>query len=517
MTTTATASSTTDPASIGPNYAELLGAWRDAEVLHSASSVLMWDMETMLPEKGTEARSEQMRMLAGLVHERRTTERMGELLAAAEGEASASGDTTAQANIRELRRDYDQLTKLPQSLVEEMTKTRSLAQHAWSKARDANDFAAFLPWLEKQVELNRRKAECLGAPAGGELYDALLDQYEPEMTAARTEEIFTPLRAFTVDLLERVRTSGADVDDTLATTPLPVEQQKRFVRRVVEAIGFDFEAGRMDDSTHPFCEGAAPGDTRLTNRYREDAWCDALSSGMHEAGHGMYEQGLPAERWGSPAGEAISLGIHESQSRMWENQIGRSLPFWEWALPIAQDIFGSALDGATPETMHASANTVQPSFIRVEADEVTYNLHIMLRFAMERAMLAGELKPKDLPGAWNERFKADFGLDVPDDRRGCLQDIHWSMGAIGYFPTYTFGNLYAAQLWDAMGETITNRDELVRRGEFAPILDWLRTNVHAHGRTYKAEDLCERITGKPLQADPLRAYLGGKVKAVYGV
>jgi carboxypeptidase Taq len=274
----------------------------------------------------------------------------------------------------------------------------------------------------------------------------------------------------------------------------------------------------MDDAVHPFCEGIGPGDTRLTNRYRPDGWLDQLSSATHEAGHGMYEQGVAkGEHFGMPLGEAVSLGIHESQSRMWENQIGRSREFWEWGIGVAREVFGDALKGVDAETVFRVANIVEPHFIRVESDEVTYNLHIMLRFDMERAMIAGDLNPKDLPGVWNERMKKDQGLIVKEDRLGCLQDIHWSMGAVGYFATYSLGNIYAAQLWEAMGKAIPDREARVSRGEFGAILSWLRENVHVHGRRYSPEDLCERATGQRLQSDALMRHLDAKVGAVYAV
>jgi carboxypeptidase Taq len=349
-----------------------------------------------------------------------------------------------------------------------------------------------------------------------------MDLFEPTMTARRTAEVFAPLREFTVDLLARLREKTAGFTDMPDTAAAEVETdtaaQKRFCRRVLGAMGFDFDAGRLDEAAHPFCSGIGPGDTRLTNRYRPDGWLDALSGGMHEGGHGLYEQGLPkGERFGSPLAEAVSLGIHESQSRMWENMVGRSPEFWRWALPIAKEALGPALASCDEQAVYRAANLMRPSFIRVESDELTYNLHIMLRFDMERAMLRGDLACADLPGAWNERFEKDWGMPVTDDAVGCLQDVHWSMGAIGYFPTYTLGNLYSAQFWEAIGRDMPDRDERVERGEFGEILAWTRDNIHRHGRRYPAEELAKNATGEGLSHDALARHLEARASAVFGL
>ncbi len=522
MSSATTASSPAQTCSGSKAYDQLLETLRLDETLKSVASTLSWDQETMMPEGGAALRADQLTMLSGLIHERNTDPRLGDLLSEAEADSAIADDPIAQANLREIRRDFDMATKLPKSLVEEMARCNSQGMMAWKAARAANDFPKFLPWLEKTFELNRRKAECLGVPEGGELYDALMDIYEPGMTAKRTEEIFGPLREFTVPLVQKVaeaKAAGKAPSIEPAVRKLPIDKQVEFATRVTAAMGFDYSCGRMDPSTHPFCQGMGPGDCRLTNRYRENGWCDALSSGTHEAGHGMYEQGLPkAERFGQPLAESVSLGIHESQSRMWENQVGRSHAFWKWALPVAREIFGAeALKGIEVESIFKAANIVEPNFIRVESDEVTYNLHIMLRFELERAMIRGDLACKDLPGVWNERIKNDLGLTVTEDRIGCLQDIHWSMGAVGYFATYTFGNLYSAQFWQAMGESMPGREQDIERGDFSAILKWVREHIHQHGRRYSAGELCERATGKKLSSEPLMRYLESKVQAVYGV
>lgn len=498
-------------------YARLTAELKEIATLGSVAAVISWDQETMMPPAGAGLRAAQREQMSALVHTRRTSKRLGDLIRASESWAKKKGDPRILANLREIRRDFDRATKLPASLVAEIARCSSLGMEAWKGARKESNFKKFLPWLKKSMDLARQKAKCYGVPRGGELYDALLDEYEPGMTAARTDAVFGPLRERLVPLIEAVAGSRAAPSDKPARISLPIDQQKRFVRLVCERIGFDFNAGRADESAHPFCDGIGPGDTRMTNRYRDDGWTDSLGTAMHESGHAMYEQGLPKEElFGQPLAEYISLGIHESQSRMWENLVGRSRPFWNWASGEAVGVFGRAVSFIAAKDLYNAVNIVRPNLIRVESDELTYNLHIMLRFDLERAMVNGNMDPKDLPSVWNKRINTDLGLKVPDDRRGCLQDVHWSAGLIGYFPTYTFGNLYASQFWEAMAKALPKRDALMEKGNFGPILAWLRKNIHAQGRRYSAADLCKRATGKPLSHDPLLRHLENKVRAVYG-
>ncbi|HEX2092709.1 MAG TPA: carboxypeptidase M32 [Longimicrobiaceae bacterium] len=517
MATTETATATPRTGEASP-YAELTRHLREAAVLASARATLAWDQETMMPPAGVALRAEQLSALTALAHERRTSPRVAELLVACEEDPELTGDPVTAANLREVRREYELITRLPTSLVRELAETSSQALEVWRDARERDDFPAFAPWLERIVRLNRAKAECYGVPEGGDLYDPLLDEYEPGMTSVEVERVFTSLRAGLAPLIEAIAESPRRPDPRIAKIAIPRQRQEELNRRVLERIGFDFGAGRMDVSTHPFCEGMGPGDTRLTTRYTEEGFLDSLVSCMHEAGHGMYEQGLPkAEHFGQPIAEAASLGIHESQSRMWENMVGRSRPFWDWALPEARRVFGATLDGVDGEEAYAFLNSVEPGLIRVEADEATYNLHVMLRFDLERAMLCGDLPVRDLPGAWNGRIRQDLGIEVPDDRRGCLQDIHWSLGAMAYFPTYTLGNLYSAQLWETIVAAVPELDDRMRAGDFAPLLGWLRENVHRHGRRFPAPELCERVTGRPLSPEPLLRYLEGKLRPLYGI
>jgi carboxypeptidase Taq len=501
----------------GTPYERLLAELRETATLASVAATLGWDQEVMMPTAAAPLRSEQAALLSGLVHERRTGSLLGELLAACEADAGLAADPDAAANLRALRRDYDRNTRLPTALVREMAETSTRAMHAWRDAREASDFAAFAPWLEKLLELNRRTAAHLGIPEGGDAYDALLDTYEPGMRSAELDRLFGDLRAGLVPLIRELREEGRAPDTAWLETPLAVERQAEFNRMVVERMGFDFRAGRLDVSTHPFCESPGPGDTRLTTRYDAARMLGALHATMHETGHGLYEQNLPkAERFGQPLAEAASFGVHESQSRMWENFVGRGRPFWEWALPeLQRQVDDPAVAALDVDTVYRGLNAVEPNLIRIESDEATYNLHIMLRFDLERAMLAGDLAVADLPGAWNERVRADLGLEVPDDRRGVLQDIHWSMGAVGYFPTYTLGNLYAAQLWEAVSAALPDLDAQLRGGELSGLLEWLKAHVHAHGRRHAAPELIRLATGQPLSHEPLLGYLGTKLRSVY--
>jgi carboxypeptidase Taq len=498
-------------------YDELRRRLREAQTLISINELLAWDQETMMPPKAATFRAEEKALLAKLAHERVTDPRIGDLLAECETDDDLLADPATRANLREIRRTYDRAVKLPVALVAEISETSSLAMEAWRGARKRADFAAFLPWMVKQVALNRRKAECWGWPEGGESYDALLDDFEPHTTAASLEAIFAPLRRELTALIEVLHASpGASAAGPLRLD-LPEERQHAFNIALLARIGFEVDAGRLDVSTHPFSAGIAPGDTRLTTRYPVGGFLDALGSTLHEAGHALYEQGLPKERFvGQPLGEPLGLGIHESQSRLWENHVGRSRAFCRWVWPELQRHFGAPVAGLSEDDLYRALNVVRPNLIRVESDEATYHLHIMLRFDLERAMLRGDLAPADLPAAWNERVERDLGLAVPDDARGCLQDIHWSMGAIGYFPTYTLGSLYAAQLWEAALAQHPDLPRSIERGEFAPLLAWLREQVHVHGRRFPAEGLCLRVTGRPLGHEPLLRHLGSKLRPLYG-
>ena len=507
-------------ATLPKHYAELITLKRQSGTLGSIAALVSWDQETYMPPAGAKARAEQTSMLAGIIHQRKTSERVGELLTQCEGDADLNQVGSAEAaNIREMRRDYDLATKLPNDLVEALAKAQSEAQECWKHARKNNDFPAFAPALTEVLNLTKQKAECYGVEQGGEIYDPLLQEYEPHTTAKDIETVFTPLRERLSAFIAEVMDTGTEPRVDFLHREIATDKQHAFGEAVTAKLGFDYKKGRLDTTTHPFCSGFGPGDTRMTTRYALDNFPDAISSTMHECGHGLYEQGLLKEGdlFGTPMTDAVSLGIHESQSRMWENMVGRSRAFWTWALPVANKHFDNAFGDIDLPTFVKAMNTCTPSFIRVESDESTYNLHVMLRFELERAMISGDLAISDLPGAWNEKFKSMLGLDVPSDAKGCLQDVHWSFGLIGYFPTYTLGNLYAAQMWETINEQIPDLDEQMAVGEFSALLGWLREHIHQHGRRYSAAELCQRSTGKPLSADPLMRHLESRVKPAYGL
>ncbi len=348
-------------------------------------------------------------------------------------------------------------------------------------------------------------------------YDALLDEYEPGATAFEIQHIFAGLSAELVPLIAAIKDSTLRPNTGIFNRDYPIDVQKIFGTAAAAAIGFDFAAGRLDVTTHPFCSAIGPGDCRITTRFNQRSFCDSFFGILHEAGHGIYEQGLDPEYHGTPLGNYCSLGFHESQSRLWENQVGRSLPFWEHFFPRAQQVFLDPLREVTLNDFFFAINEVKPSFIRVESDEATYNLHIVLRFELELALISGDLQPADLPGAWNEKFHAMFGITPPDDRQGCLQDIHWSMGGLGYFPTYTLGNLYAAQFMAQIRRELPDLDDDFRRGQFGRLKHWLNQNIHRLGRRFRANERCQWLTGEPLNHRPLMQYLRDKYERLYGI
>ena len=498
-------------------YTELLEHLGRTTLLASCASVLGWDEQTYLPAGGAGHRAEQLALLSGLTHERATDPRVGELLTELESRDDLGAEGSVERiNVREARRGYDRATKLPQSLVEEMSRTTTLAQHAWVDARKNSDYAEFEPWLEKQIGLKREEAEAIGY-GDGQPYDALLDAYEPGATSAEVQAAFDPLRDELVPLVAAIGESDQKPDGEIITRFYPESAQREFGIAAATAIGFDFSRGRLDIAAHPFCSGFGPGDCRLTTRYDEHHFPGAFFGTLHEAGHGIYEQGLDESAYGTPIGETTSLGIHESQSRMWENLVGRSRAFWEFFFPQAQAAFPEALAHISVDDFHRAVNDVQPSFIRVEADEVTYNLHIMLRFELEQAMLTGDLLAGDVPGAWNETFTRYFGITPQTDSDGCLQDIHWSAGLFGYFPTYALGNMYAAQFFETADTELGGLHEQFARGEFGPLKAWLTEKIHRQGKRYPAPELVEHVTGEKLSHAPLMRHLYDRFEALYGL
>ncbi len=481
---------------------ELSARLQELRDLGAAAALLSWDQEVMLPPRGAPARARQSAALAGVLHERLCDPALGRLLAEAAAAGAAGLDAAA---VREATRDRDRAVRVPRELVTELAAATSVAQQAWVGARERADWAAFAPHLARLVALKRREAEAVGYDA--EPYDALLDEFEPGARAATLTPLFARLREEIVALLGTVGDAPAEGP---LTGDFPIARQETLSREVLAFMGFDLEAGRLDVSAHPFTTGTSRGDVRLTTRYDPRDLRVGLYATIHEAGHGLYEQGIPDELAGTPLADAASLGIHESQSRLWENMIGRSREFWEHWAPRVRALFPDRLEGVTAEAMYRAVNAVRPSLIRIEADEVTYNLHIVLRFELERALLAGEIAVEDLPAHWNARLRETLGVRPADDAEGVLQDIHWACGLFGYFPTYTLGNLYAAQFHAQACRDIGDLPGLIARGDTAPLLAWLRAKIHARGRILPAQELCREVTGRGLETGPFVAYLRAK-------
>jgi carboxypeptidase Taq len=498
--------------SIAETYQQVIAWSKDVSLAGAIFEMLDWDLQVNLPKKGFARRSDQLAWIQGQRHRRLTdkemvakvyelADRMNEL------------DADAQVNVREWKRALDRATKAPVELVEEIARHNSLTQGVWIEARKNSDFAKFAPYLEKTVDLQKQLASAWGFARP---YDGLLDANEPFATEASIRALLDDLKARLVPFLHRIFGAKQYDASPIVGRNFPVDKQREFGLAVIGKLGFDFDGGRQDVSAHPFCTGTK-GDVRITSRFFADDPRPSLFGMIHEAGHAMYEQGLPDDRLGTPLGESVSLGVHESQSRFWENIVGRSIPMWRYFYPEIKKAFPAALGDVPLETFHRCVNVVAPSLIRVEADEATYNLHIILRFEIERALLAGELRVADLPAAWNAKMKEYLDIAVPNDAEGVLQDVHWSLGSLGYFPTYTIGTLYGAQLWDKIRADMPGLEALIARGEFAPLLEWLRQHIHRYGKRYGGDELIERATGKKPTAEPFMNYLREKFGPLYGV
>lgn len=453
-----------------------------------------------------------MATLGVLIHDRITDKRVGKWLKELNKSKLSPRDAAMVARVQH---GYDRATKIPAAFIEAYTKQRSKTQSLWIQARQKNDFALFAPELKKILELTRKQADYLGYK--DHPYDALHDAYEVGSTVANIKAVFAPLRDETVKLVKAVLQSKKKISDKVLYQYYEEELQETFAVKVVKAFGYDFHHGRLDRTVHPFAQGMGKYDVRITTRYDRNFLSMALFGTMHEAGHAMYEQGIADKYYRTPLGHSISLGIHESQSRLWENLVGRSLPFWQWAYPDLQKTFPKQLKKVPLESFYAAINKVEPSLIRVEADEITYNLHIMVRFELELAMLEGTLKVKDLPEAWNSKYQDYLGMTPPNDAEGCMQDIHWSYGLIGYFPTYTLGNIMSVQLFEAAKKTHPKLEQDIGNGQFENLLSWLRQNVHEHGSRYLPQELLKKATGGTLDSGPYIAYLNNKFGSLYGI
>ncbi|MGZ3459221.1 MAG: carboxypeptidase M32 [Archangium sp.] len=493
-------------------FGALLARMQELRDLGGLIGLATWDQETYLPPKGAESRAHQLSTLQGLYHERLVDPRLGELLAWADGNPGLTEDPRAMARV--LAHERDRAVKVPKALVQALAEAQSRGLVAWREARKQNRFAVFEPVLERMLALRREQADAYGH--GGERYDALLEGYEPGMRVARLTPVLTALRDQLVPLVAALQSAPRQVPDLFRGRRFDPEAQWRFSLRLLEDMGFDLEAGRQDRSAHPFSSGQHPTDVRLTTDITEGS-LEGLFSTLHEGGHGLYEQGFSQAHDRTPLASAPSSGLHESQSRLWENQVGRSRAFWTHYFPLLREAFPEALAGVDLDTFHAAVNRVAPSLIRVEADEVTYNLHIVLRYELELLLLRDELPLDELPSAWNERMRRFLGVTPPDDAKGVLQDIHWATGEFGYFPSYALGNLYAASLHAAAQRALPKLEEGLARGELRPLREWLCAQVHAEGFRQPAEELVRKVTGQGLTDKDFLAYLESKYGALYGV
>ena len=497
---------------MGDSYSEFLDLVKELHDIGHAQGLLSWDQETCMPVKGVAQRARSLGVLAGIGHERLTAARLVELVAELSA-ADLKGDPAV--NLREIKRDQDRALKIPRELVVKLSETTSLAHEAWVEAREKSRFDLFAPWLSKILELEKEVAHKVGFE--GTIYNAFLDEYEPYARAEDVGPVLAELGELLAPLARRILDTGKRPAEGILDQSFPVDEQEIFGRRVMQDLGFDADGGRLDVAVHPFCSGLGAGDVRLTTRYSPEHFNDSLFGIIHECGHGLYEQGLPEEAAGTPVARSVSLGIHESQSRLWENMVGRSREFWDHYLPELKGQFPTQLSDVDADAFYAAVNQVEASFIRVEADEVTYNLHILLRFELEKALVEEALDVSDLPQAWSDGMERFLGIRPSSDSEGVLQDVHWSSGLIGYFPTYTLGNLYAAQFMRQAQREIPDLADRLRIGDFEGLLAWLRSSIHARGSRLTAAELVKEVTGEDLQAGYLMEYLERKFGEIYGL
>ncbi|MDW5595001.1 carboxypeptidase M32 [Conexibacter stalactiti] len=489
--------------------------------LSSAAGLLGWDQQTMMPERANPLRAEQLGTLSGIVHERFTDDAIGRLLHALEGEEEAlrqaDPDSDDAALIRVARRDYEKSKRVPAELAVEMARAGALGHQAWVQARERSDFASFLPFLRRNVELKRQYVELFDDEGHDDPYDVLLDDYEEGMKTAEVATLFSELRAQLVPLIAQIAEKSDAVDNAPLHGSFEPARQAVLVRGVLERLGWSPDGWRLDEAEHPFAASFGPTDVRLTTRYDPSYIGMALYGGIHEMGHGLYEAGVAPQLARTPLASGASLGLHESQSRLWENVVGRGRPFAGFLHGELQRVFPEQFGAIDAESYYRAVNKVQPSLIRVEADEATYGLHIILRFELEREMIAGTLDLAELPEAWNARMKQYLGIDVPDDASGVLQDVHWSAGEIGYFSTYALGNLIAAQLWQRARADLPQLDEQLAAGDGSALRAWLGDHLHRYGRKLPPKELVQRIVGGPIAVQPFADYLRAKLTPLYGL
>jgi carboxypeptidase Taq len=497
-----------------PAWQELRDRLGEVSDLGRARALLAWDERTQMPAGGATARADQLATLARIRHQRLSSGELGRLLEQlAEPAGELDPDSDDASLVRIATREWSKAQRVPAELRAELTRTTSLAERAWMEARERSDFGHFLPHLERVVELRRRYVDCF-APYEHP-YDPLLDDYEPGMTTADLRPVLEALRQGLGPLVEGIAASRVELDDSCLHGSFPLAAQAELSRRLVELLPLEPGAWRLDTTTHPFATAIAPSDIRLTTRYDETYVGSAIWAVIHEAGHGIYENGMPHELRRTPAGHPASLGFHESQSRLWENWVGRSRPFMGPLLDLLREAFAGRFGEIDADALYRAANVVRPSLIRVEADEVTYNLHIAMRFELELEIFEGALSPAELPEAWNERMREYLGLEVPDDAHGVLQDVHWAAGSFGYFPTYSLGNVIAAQLWEAAAQAVGDLEPLVERGELQPLRDFLDERLYRHAGKFESKEMVRRVVEAGLDVAPLLRHLQGKYGDLY--
>ena len=494
------------------NYEKYRATMRKIADIQYASAVLNWDQETYMPPKGAEFRAQQLSTLAGIGHELAVSAELGDLLNLLSSDTSLS--EKEKRNIKQSLKNYNDNKKYTTEFVQELSKTISETFQAWQKAKTDNDFSLYAPHLEKLVKLKREECKLLGTFAHP--YDALLNQYEPGAKTADLEKLFADVREQLVSFVKKIAAKTQN-KDAFMFTHFDKQKQWDLGLELLTQMGYDFEGGRQDASSHPFTTNFSSQDVRITTRINETDLNEMIWSCIHEGGHALYEQGLPASEYGLPSGEYVSLGIHESQSRLWENNVGRSLPYWKANYSKLQNAFPENLKDANFEDFYKAMNIVKPSLIRTSADELTYHFHVLIRFEIEKALIEGTIEVKDLPSYWNKKYKEYLGLDVPNDTKGVLQDIHWSHGSFGYFPTYSLGSFYAAQFFKQATKELPGLENEIEKGNMKPLLEWLREKVHKHGKYYSAEELCINITGEKLNFKYFMDYAVDKYSHLYAL
>jgi len=493
------------------NLKKLLGEVAD---LHYTAALLNWDHQVNMPPGGARPRAMQLATISRIAHDNFVSEEMGQAIESAK---QAVGDLDADSDdarlVKKTDHDYLKEIKVPSDWVADFSRITALAHGEWEKAREQSDFSIFEPHAKEIIGLRQQYADFF--KPYDHPYDPLLDDYEPGMKSAQVKSVFDALKPFQIELVRAILEEGEPVDDGILHLNYEIQKQWDFGVEVIKDIGYDFENGRQDKSTHPFTTSFGITDVRITTRFDPNFLNTAIFGTLHEAGHAMYEQGIRTELDRTPLAAGTSLGMHESQSRMWENLVGRSKTFWKAYLPKLKEYFPDQVSDVNVDDFYRAINKVERSFIRVEADEATYNLHIMLRFDLEMAMMVGSLAVKDLPEAWDEKFEHFFGVRPPDDAKGVLQDVHWSSGLVGYFPTYALGNLIASQLWERIHEDLPDLQAQIEQASFDNLLEWLREHIHQHGSKYEPMELLNRVTGSGLEAGPYMRYLETKFKEIY--